>query len=682
MSLTNKLLTPILRKSFTPADPVNWARIETLVHGPGASDASNLLKGGDGNSAVFACLMAVALAAIEAPKRVYRRGDDDQDELWMESPLQALLDKPTLNDELTPEELDFWVSWALHTDGNAYLMKTRSGNERTGNVIEYWPVSPSIMHPYTRRGSNDYITSYKLEYSPGQFDDIPVENVIHFRLGIDARDHRVGMSPIKRLVREISTDVEASKFTDALLQNFAVPGLVVVPGAGSGLITPEKAREMEDKMARKFSNDNRGKIAILSQDATIQQFGFSPKDLDLHALHRIPEERIAAVIGIPAIVANLGAGLDRATYSNFAEAREMFTESRLVPYWHLVAQKMTRSLVPDFHSEPGVSIQYDITNVRSLQEDEDRKYARLDMGVRGGWIARAEARADIGLPPDMPEELAPELPDDLPQDQPEEGVEGEMMRPFGYKATREVPDEPLNPNERTMRRLERAGIREIGAALEAYRDRILAGANEASVSMLPQRASSPDVVKPLSNTIVLWLDGVVSAGVEQGRETIEREIFGTKQVVMIDWALPNIEASVWATAHAGRLVRGITQTTIDSLRRDVDWFVMTGVELSDLIERIQSSYSFSPSRAEAIAVTEVTAAYYEGSKAAWRNSGVIDGKEWQTAADEIVKDCPICAPMQGRVAPLDEPWEHPNLGAVDLPGHVRCRCWATPVVMR
>ena len=35
----------------------------------------------------------------------------------------------------------------------------------------------------------------------------------------------------------------------------------------------------------------------------------------------------------------------------------------------------------------------------ALQEDEDKKYARLDLGVQHKWITVNEARGDIGLPP-------------------------------------------------------------------------------------------------------------------------------------------------------------------------------------------------------------------------------------------------------------------------------------------
>lgn len=396
MSLTKILLPDNLK--FTPASAgVNWTRIQTLVHGPGAGDAYKSDKG-DANSAVFACLMAIASSFPEAPIRVYRQMEEGKEDPLPDHPLQELLDNPTPNGELTSEEMMFWTVWALHTDGNAYWLKVRAGNDVSGNVVELWPISPNVIEPVSEGG--EWLSYYRWQRGPNEFVNVERENIVQFRMGIDDRDHRVGLSPLKRLTRQISTDAEADKFTDTLLKNYAVPGLIVVPAAGQ-YINQDDADRIATSMRRKFGNDQRGNTAVLSKEAHVQEFGFSPEQLDLATLHRLPEERIAAVMGVPAIIAGLGAGLERATYSNFREAREMFTEQKLVPLWRRTASTIDTALKPDFDSSEDVFCQFDITSVRALQEDEDRKYARLNIGVQGmrPWITVNEARTQVGLPP-------------------------------------------------------------------------------------------------------------------------------------------------------------------------------------------------------------------------------------------------------------------------------------------
>jgi len=139
---------------------------------------------------------------------------------------------------------------------------------------------------------------------------------------------------------------------------------------------------------------------VISKESKIEQFGFSPKDLDMTVLHRIPEERISAVMGVPAILAGLGAGLDRSTFANTREMGEMFTERKLVPQWRADAAKLNVALKPDFTDDRDVSIAFDLLNVRSLQEDMNKKYERLQKAVaQKAFMKRNEARSEIGLDP-------------------------------------------------------------------------------------------------------------------------------------------------------------------------------------------------------------------------------------------------------------------------------------------
>ena len=356
--------------------------------------------GADGNSAVFACLMALAFAHIEPPLKVLRQPTQDDDPTWLvASPLQGLLDNPNpWHDAL---ELWFWTAYARHCDGNAYLHKIRAGDEITGNVVELWPVSPRLMRPVSLPDSPNFIDYYEHEYAPGRRERIATENVVHFRIGIDDRDMRMGLSPIKRLVREIASDDEATRFADALLHNFGIPGLVVQTPAGAPELSRDEALSLKASVAESFGNGNRGNVGILEGGAEMRQFGFSPEQLNLEALHNVPETRIAAVMGVPPAVAGLGVGLEQT--SNFAsmkQVRENFTEVKLIPTWRMDAAKLNTQLKPDFVDARDVWIQHDLTNVRALQEDEDAKYNRLNEGVRSFWIRPSEARVRVGLAAD------------------------------------------------------------------------------------------------------------------------------------------------------------------------------------------------------------------------------------------------------------------------------------------
>jgi len=433
MSLIKQLIP--LSYKFTPASAeTDWERVNNLVYG-----TWNDPKSSDTNSALFSCLMAIATAYPEPPLTVFKKRGDGQRRTQENSPLQDLLHSPTPEGELTMEDMLFWTAWAKHVDGNAYWIKVRSGNAETGNVVQLWPISPTLIKPITENG--EWISYYKYQYESGKFVHVPVKNIIHFRLGVDDQDMRKGLAPLKALVRQISTDDEADKFVEALLKNYAVPGLVVTPAEGTS-IDEDQANVIQEKLRRKFGNDQRGNIAVMSRGATIQPFGFSPEDLDLQVLHRIPEERISAVLGVPAIVAGLGAGLDRATYDNARAMGEWFTERKLIPQWRSDERKLNISLLPDFTSNPNITIEFDLTDVRALQEDEDAKYVRLQTAVGKPWLTRNEAREDTGYDPvDGWDDEDTEEPEPVP----------EVLKPFA-EGTPEAEEEEPEGIEKDLRK--------------------------------------------------------------------------------------------------------------------------------------------------------------------------------------------------------------------------------------
>lgn len=370
-----------------------------LVHGPGAS-GTTLTP--DSNDAVFACLMTWADAYSEAPLRVMRETEPGKTEWLPEAPWQALLDHP--NDFMDIGELLHWTTWVKRLDGNAYWRKIRSGDPIRGNVVELWPISPLLCRPVRYQHSNAFIDAYRFKWGPRVEDseDIHPRNIIHFKLGTDDRDHRVGLSAIKRLVRQVAGDEAASQWASSMLANGGAMGMIVTPPADSTL-TPEQAKELKARIQAEFGGDSRGKVGVLAPGAKAEPYGFAPEQMDMRSLHYIPETRIAAVMRVPAVVVGLSAGLEKSgQYSNFREAREQFTESGVLPAYQFDARKITHSLREDFTTDRRVSVRFDTSDMRVLQEDEDRKYARLNVGVAGGgyWIRPSEARADVGLPPD------------------------------------------------------------------------------------------------------------------------------------------------------------------------------------------------------------------------------------------------------------------------------------------
>lgn len=157
---------------------------------------------------------------------------------------------------------------------------------------------------------------------------------------------------------------------------------------------------------------------------------------------------------------------------------------------------------------------------------------------------------------------------------------------------------------------------------------------------------------------------------------------GLDEGIGIDWELVNKEVQAWARKMSLDLVKGITETSREYVTKRIAEWIESGQPLPALSKALEPMYG--PVRAQMIAETEVTRAYAEGNRAAWRESGVVDGMRWMTAVDDMV--CDICSQLHNaKVAIEGQPFEWVNdKGETETteipPAHVRCRCWIQPVV--
>jgi len=168
------------------------------------------------------------------------------------------------------------------------------------------------------------------------------------------------------------------------------------------------------------------------------------------------------------------------------------------------------------------------------------------------------------------------------------------------------------------------------------------------------------------------LDILVSHLMASAKVGGQQALAGLGEGVSVDFALVNRAVEKWAREMGLELVKGINDTSRKAATQAIADWIDSGAAIDDLMALLEPW--FGATRAEMIAVTEVTRAFAEGNVAAWRESGVVDRVKWQTAVDELV--CPICGPLAGTTDTLDGDFG----GVGHPPAHVRCRCWLLPVV--
>ena len=344
----------------------------------------------EGNSAALACLNVLGTAFSEPPLKVYLKTQEG-DEYIDKHPAAILLENP--NPNMTASLMNNYIVTSVAVSGDAFLLKLRN---ESGAVIQLIPLLPEMIE--VKGNTEQLITKYEYKQKGNTMTILP-EDMIHLRERIDPRNHRRGLSPLRSVMVEVLGDAAASQMGAALVKNTGVPSVVISPKNDLSM-TSDEAENIAEVFGRRFGGENRGRPLVISGgEVDIKTLSFSPKDLEIGKLRYINEERISAVLGVPAILAGLGAGLERATYSNAKELREFFTEQKLIPMWNHFANEFTKQLLlHDFEDNSDYCFKYDLSDVRALSQDEDATMQRVVTGFNAGFVTVNEARQANQLP--------------------------------------------------------------------------------------------------------------------------------------------------------------------------------------------------------------------------------------------------------------------------------------------
>ena len=383
----------------------------------------------------------------EAPLRLQEMDDAGKLQPVVKHPLLSLLRAPNP----LYHGLALWKAtiWDYAIDGNAFwmLVPTRSGGLAELQYLPRYMIEPGAS---TEQNIDDRYWDYTPASTP---EKLPANRVLHFRDGIDPEDVRMGCSPLKNLFRELYTDAAAANVVAALLRNRAMPSAIISPAEG-GEYDQGNIDETRQYVQEMFTGDNRGQPLVLGGATSIQTFGYSPADLEVSDVRYMVEERLCAALNVPGIVVNLGSGMRRSTYSNIASAREMAWENGMLPMLRDLAETLNTRLLPMVDPDGRLQFDFNISEVRVLQEDKTKLSQRNRIGVSGGWVTVAEARESEGRPWDPADNVylrapastavpvgAPAPPAPAPerrrQEQGQAGQAGHRARPaYGSTTTR------------------------------------------------------------------------------------------------------------------------------------------------------------------------------------------------------------------------------------------------------
>ena len=618
---------------------------------------------------IMACVGWVQRTYPEAPLYLRQRMTDGSWEDSHEHELLALLDTP--NPYYDGVLLQQATVADYNIEGNAYWIKLRSTG---GRVCQLWWMPSSLMEPKWGRSGTSFIDYYEYTVS-GKPQRVAVEDVVHFRNGINPDNMRKGRSPLQSLFREAFTDDEAANMTAALLKNTGVPGLMVSPKDKDAIVSPDDAKKTKELIQKLTDSDNRGEPLVMMGPSEIQQFGFSPEQMNLKDLRRIPEERISAVLGVPAIVAGLGAGLDRSTFANMAEARELAYENNIIPTQKAFGSVVRRQLLTDFMDDTkGWQVAHDLREVRVLQEDENQKATRIGQMVQYGFITVADAQQATGMPvdesqhvylrplnnveiPAQPTKIASSNIETKDMDWSDENKSVEWKR-----IDRQRQSWWMKLEDMVLPIYEKEG--------KAVQDAI-AGSKSLKVSADPLYRMAKKAIEKLKGE---WATTIKQADTEIMKE------FGMATAIRYGGQFDPFDANAmdWVVEHTAESVKTIQATNLAEVKEVIKAGVSDGRSNATIAKDLRQFYTDrSPYKATRVARTETSAAAGYGQHASAKQSGFVKTKTWMSARDGRVRDS-HSFPMDGQKRPLSETYSnglmYPGDPSGDPAEFINCRC--------
>lgn len=192
-------------------------------------------------------------------------------------------------------------------------------------------------------------------------------------------------------------------------------------------------------------------------------------------------------------------------------------------------------------------------------------------------------------------------------------------------------------------------------------------------------------VEQLEGSIEKHLISVVKSGAKEAYQQLaidNPDAFTLANDDAVEWAKTQAADMVGMTYLDGELVpnpnaeMNILESTREMIRADVSQALDEGWTTGELADRLKESYAFSDTRAEMIARTETARADVQGSLILYKESGVVEAKQWITGAE----CCDDCQALDGVEVPMDA--NFPGEGGDGPPLHPQCRCDVIPVVQQ
>jgi len=648
---------------------------------------------------VHACVDKIAKKVANTKFKLYRVRGVSGSEKIKEIPNHPLLD---LLAQVNPFTTKFAMLDLTQTYqellGNSYWYKVRG--ENTKKILELWALRPDWVT--IKQDSESYIKAFEYRMPNGEVKTFDPKDIIHFKT-TNPKSALYGLPTIKPAMDVVESLIYASRWNKNFFKNSAIPDTLLISKTA---MTPAQKAEFKEQWDDKYQGvKNAHKLGIIDGEIDLKQLSLSAKDMDFEKMTEVTTQQILTTFGVPKPIVAMTSSMNRATSET---AVYTFLSETIEPKIRSLIEALNEFLVPEFGSDLYLDFE------DPTPENREAITKEYDLALKNNWLLINEVRDKEGLPPIkggwdfyLPMSMvagggSEESPtkmfkvkgttekeykkhkEEQEQIKLREKVlagkrslklkmklKSELTRYFLQQKAKEFTSKQKanwwKEHNAFLKSDEKLFLVFVRRLLKRQKERVTEALDSAFLGKSIKKEVPNLVNWDIENRIFFELAMPLFTDITKRRGERASKLIGSK-FELTNGVIKNIEDKSMLFAEQ------VNKTTKDKLRKALGEGIASGEGVSELSERVSGVFKTrTKAEAERIARTEVIAASNGAELDAYKQSGVIEKKEWLAEPDA----CEICASLDGEVVKLNKMFS----GGFDYPpAHCNCRCTILPVI--
>ena len=630
---------------------------------------------------VYRCIRVKVNAAVRMTPRVFRltskNGIKRREELLPgDHGAARIIHQPNPWDNHSTLAEKIWTS--LGVAGMYYFFY----DEGKG---ELWHLRPDKMEILS--SEKEFISAFRFT-SQGQRQEFAPSKILYGKY-YNPNDERYGLSPMRAASTSISSSLRAQLWNLNFFKNSAMPlGLLTTDYHFNNQDEIDLVRKNWDLLYKGW--DKWGGTAIVGGGLKYETVTPTHKDMLFTELLGKAKEEISSAFGVPMLFLNDSAGVN---YANAREYERILWRETMIPEKILVEQAFNKFLNTNFaRSGETLELVLDISQVEALKDDIVKEAEASRVRIHSGQRTIDEEREADGLAP------YPDGSGSKPLFQMSFVPLDQVGSVFGpqrvltaagraHKASM-LPDaegrlKHWTATKGLIERLDSRAKRIIMAIFTDWREEMLRRLGDKSAKDITVVEDYLFDLEAGKLVLERTVGPILQEATETGGNRALAMVGEAKSIKSFDMHDPRVAALL---AEATKRFRDhVADATWERMKESLVEGIRAGEPMKQLRARVTEQMGHEINNAGTIARTEVLPRYHEGQLEGYRQSEVVEQKEWLSAFTETSRDEHVGA--NGQTVPLDgyfdvggEMLQYPGDPGGSAENIINCLCDMLPVI--